>query len=288
MKIQRKGRPRKTTTREDKLIIRMSKSNPRLNSVQIHADINTNHGLRVSSRTVQRRLCSAGLNGRRPVKKPLISLKNKQHRLEWAKERVGWTAEQWRKVLWSDESKFNLFGNDGIQYVRRPVGTRYDVQYQLPTVKHGGGSVMVWGAFHAGKIGPLYRIHGKMDRFVFKNILKNVLVPFIKQGMPRGWMFQQDNAPKDTAGICKDFIATKNIRLLEWPSQSPDLNPVEHLWEELARRCRVIHATNADEKFLLLQQKWSEIPIETLENLVDSMPRRCEAVIKVKGNPMKY
>ena len=79
------------------------------------------------------------------------------------------------------------------------------MKYQMPTVKHEGGSLMVWGDFLAAKTGPFHRIHGIMDRFVFKDILKDVLVPFVRQGMPRGWIFQEDNDPKHIEGICKEY-----------------------------------------------------------------------------------
>lgn len=96
----------------------------------------------VSRITVSRRLRDVGLFGRIGVKKPLISKKNQRARLQFAENHKDWTVQDWKKVLFSDESKFKLFGNDGKQYVRRPVSARYNYKYQIPTVKHGGGGVM--------------------------------------------------------------------------------------------------------------------------------------------------
>ena len=137
----KRGRPVSTSEREDKIICRLSKKNPRLNSVDIHREMSTYHGFRPSSKTVQRRLVAAGLHGRRPAKKPLISIKNRKARVEFAKRHIGWQIEDWKKVIFSDESKFLLFGSDGIKYVRRPIGKKFDPRYQLPTVKHSGGNV---------------------------------------------------------------------------------------------------------------------------------------------------
>lgn len=81
----------------------------------------------------------------RPSKKPWISKKNVKARLEFARAHKDWSVGDWGRVLWSDESKFNLFSSDGIRYVRRPLGQRNNPKYQIPTFKHGGGSVMTWG-----------------------------------------------------------------------------------------------------------------------------------------------
>jgi len=80
--------------------------------------------------------------------KKLTSKKNKKTRLQFVKDHLNWTIEDWKKVVFSDESKFNLFG-DGRQHIRHPIGTRNNVRYQIPTVKYGGESVMVWGIFSA-------------------------------------------------------------------------------------------------------------------------------------------
>jgi transposase len=83
-------------------------------------------------------------------------------------------------------------------------------------------------------------------------------------------------------------MAKKKIRLLEWPSQSPDLNPIEYLWEELDRRCKGRKPKNQNHLLEMLKEKCYNIPISVLIKLVDSMPRRCEAVIAAKGFPTKY
>jgi transposase len=254
VKLKNKGRARKNTIREDQLIIRISKADPRLNSVDIHREITTHNGIKVSSKTVQRRLRSAGLNGCRPAKKPFISVKNRAARLAFARKHLTWTVIDWQKVIFSDESKFVLFGSDGIKYIRRPEGKRHDHRYQLPTIKHGGGCVMVWGCFRLGQIGPLHLIDGIMDKLVYRAIMNDVLLPHVREGAPQGWVFQQDNDPKHTSGIVRDFFKAEKIRLLDWPSQSPDLNPIEHLWDELERRCRGLKARNKAEKFEQLTQ----------------------------------
>lgn len=282
------GRPRCTSTVVDRNILRKSRSNPRLTASDIAREIFTPEESNPSVRTIRRRLQAAGLHGRRPVKKPFISAKNRKARVEWAKAHLHWTPQQWSDVVWSDESKFMLFGTDGITWIRRPEGKRFDPKYQLPTVKHGGGSVMVWGAFSAKGMGPLHRIEGIMDRKVYLNILENVMLPYAKHYVGRGFIYQQDNDPKHRAAEVRDWFRRHRVTLMEWPSQSPDLNIIEHLWEELQRRLVNKRATNTAEKFSQLKEEWKKIPQSTIDALIDSMPRRCQAVIDAKGFATKY
>jgi len=249
-------------------------------------------GVHASSRTVRRRLCSLGLNGRVARAKPLLTASQKARRLAFAKRYASWTAEDWEKVLWTDESPFSIFGECGKTYVRRRVGEEYDEQCLKPTVKHGGGKIQVWGCFTAHGVGDLHWIRTTMDQKVYKQILVHHMRPSIQRlGGRHRLFFQQDNDPKHTAGSIQAYIQRAGYKyLVGWPSQSPDLNPIENLWQELNRLLRQKRPLpkNKDDLFALLQQTWKELPQDTLRNLVHSMPSRIQAVIKAKGGHTKY
>lgn len=282
------GRPRKTGEKDDRAILLKSKRNPRLTAVDIQADLARTTDIRVSTSTVKRRLNEQGLFGRHGVRKPLIRSKNRTERMRWARDHRDWTMSQWSNVIFSDESKFVLFGTDGIQWVRRPIGHRNDPQYQIPTVEHGGGNVMVWGCFTMSGVGPLVRIKGTMDSHMYTDILKQHLLPFARGLKRPGWIFQQDNDPKHTSSHTKAWFKWSKVRVMPWPSQSPDLNPIEHLWDELGRRMKGANCSNPDQLFERLEQEWHAIDQSVINRLLTSMNSRCSEVLKTKGFATRY
>uniref|UniRef100_A0A8R1IKF0 HTH_Tnp_Tc3_2 domain-containing protein n=1 Tax=Caenorhabditis japonica TaxID=281687 RepID=A0A8R1IKF0_CAEJA len=105
----------------DRNILRACREDPRRTSTDIQVSVTSPNEPVPSRRTIRRRLQVSGLHGRRPVKKPLVSLKNRKARVEWAKQHLSWGPREWANHIWSDESKFNLFGTDGIQWIRHPM-----------------------------------------------------------------------------------------------------------------------------------------------------------------------
>ena len=129
MNLERKQS--KVCFRTDRKLVRVSKNQPKLTALEVAKEA---HVEDVSRWTVARRLSEAGLHARIAAKKPFVSAKNIKKRLEFAKAHAHWTEKDWKKVLWTDESKFNLINSDGIQYVRRPSNTRFDPKYTIGTV----------------------------------------------------------------------------------------------------------------------------------------------------------
>lgn len=116
-----KGRKKSTTLAADRRIARMSLQNRKSTSGDINSALKES-GIVVSNRTVRRRLCAAGLKARIPRKKPFLNATQRNKRLQWAKEHLTWTAEDWERVIWSDETRISIFGSDEVRYVRRRQG----------------------------------------------------------------------------------------------------------------------------------------------------------------------
>jgi transposase len=167
------GRPRKTTRREDSLIVRQVQGDPFTSCKKIQAQIGRPD---LSTHTIRRRLIKVGkYKSRRAANKPWLREANRRKRLEWARAHRNWTPDQWRSVLWSDESKFEIRYH-AARKVWRKDGQRYNPRNTIKTVKHEK-SVMVWGCFSYWGVGRLYRIQGIMDQFKYHSILQHQMFP---------------------------------------------------------------------------------------------------------------
>lgn len=285
----RSGRPKLLSDNTKRYIVRKIKANPKLSAPKIVDELSLNLSVNVSNSTVRNVLRENNYHGRTARRKPLISEINRKKRQEFARMHKNKDATFWNRVLFSDESKFNIFGSDGRGKVWRKPNEELNKKNLTPTVKHGGGSVMVWGCMAASGVGKLQFIDGIMDRWVYLNILKNNLKESAAAlSIGRDFIFQQDNDPKHTAMIIKEWLLYNVPKQLNSPPQSPDLNPIEHLWDDLERRIRKHTITNKQALRNCLQEEWSKIGTEVTQNLVDSMPKRLQHVIQAKGNPTKY
>jgi hypothetical protein len=118
-----------------------------------------------------------------------------------------------------------------------------------------------------------------MYRFVYRDILHNVMLPYAEWEMPLRFVFQHDNDPKHTARLVQEWFQNNNVEILQWPAQSPDFNPIENLWDEVERRIRTTRFPNTQALLEKINEVWANLPDNTIQNLISSMPRRCRAII---------
>lgn len=274
---------------DERYIVRKIKANPKLSAPKLATEVKNQLGKSCSAETIRRVLREHDFNGRVARKKPFISKKNQQWRLAFAKEHISKDINFWSKVIFADESKFNIFGSDGQSYVWRKPNTELKNKNLKPTVKHGGGSVMVWACMSAAGVGNLVFIEGIMDKTMYLNILKDNLVQSAqKLGIQSDFRFYQDNDPKHKSGIVQMWLIWKCPHIMAPPAQSPDLNVIENLWSILDENIRKHKISSKNDLKSALMEEWGKITPETTRKLVESVPNRLKAVINQKGGHTKY
>ena len=290
--LPRPGRPRLFTRRAERRIVRLMTSSKCNTVVEVQAHLRTKENLHVSVNTIRHTLQRNGLVARVKKKKPLLTKRHRQSRLAFAKKYKDWTIEDWRHIVWSDESKFQLFGSDGRQWYWKKPNEPLSTRHIRPTVKHGGGNIMVWGCFTSSGIGYLCRIDGGLDGELYRKILNDEFIATLNwYNMDKEQVvFQHDNDPKHTANLTKQWFVDHNIKVLDWPSQSPDLNPIEHLWNEVDRHLRNLPSqiTSKSDLWDKLQGVWEGINLETCTKLIDTMPERIRDVLKANGGYTRW
>jgi hypothetical protein len=151
---------------------------------------------------------------------------------------------------------------------------------------------MVWGVITAAGVGRLYRIDGTLTGIRYTEILQDAFLGTLKDQKlkPRQIIFQQDNDPKHTSLVAREWFQSHHIPVTPWPASSPDLNIIEHVWDFLDRkvRSRAVLPRNQDDLWKALEEEWHCIPNSFIEKLYDSIPSRLQAVIDAKGGNTRY
>jgi len=242
--------------------------------------------------TVRNGLNKVGMKAVVKRKRPLLVKKHMKERLDFAIAHKDWTLEDWKRVVWSDETKINRLGSDGRKWVWKKAGEGMSDRLVNGTKKFGGGSLMMWGCMMWDGVGYSCKIDGRMDGELYTKILEEELQESLAHyGQdPASIIFQHDNDPKHKCKMATTWLKDHGLQVLSWPAQSPDLNPIEHLWAHLKRR--VADYEDPPKGILELwgrvQEEWDKIGAEVCQKLIFSMPRRIEAVLKAKGGYTKY
>ena len=286
------GRPAKLSQQDRRMAMRLVTSGKADNAVQVAQELNTNRNDHISAQTVRRTLKNMGMKAVVKKKKPFLSARHKSQRLDFALQHQYWTIDDWKRVIWSDETKVNRLGPDGRKWVWRTINEPLQERLVQGTMKYHGGNLMMWGCMTYQGVGFACRIDGGMDAELYTNILNDELQQTVQYfGMQlENIIFQHDNDPKHTSRKAQKWLEDHHVRILKWPAQSPDLNPIEHLWNYLKRKLAEYNEPPQGmiELWERVEAEWEKIPQNICTELIDTMPKRIKAVIKAKGGYTKY
>ena len=289
--VKKKGRRLKLTSRCTRRLLRILHEN-RFKPLHVTAaQFRNQNGEEICMNTIRSYIKRQGFNGFIAVSKPYLSAKHIVARHQWANEHRSWTDEQWANVAFRDESSFTIRPTTLRKRVWRKVGGRSKTENLVPTFKSGYVTLSVWAAFSIHGRTPLVRISGTLNQHKYEEILEGYIVPFANayQGGTGGFIFQQDNCGPHKAKSIKSFIYSSGIQLLPWPSQSPDMNPIENAWAILKRelRQRTTYSNTVDGLFNELCNIWNSLPDSYFKSLVKSMPNRVRKLKNVRGRSTK-
>ncbi len=290
---KRPGRPRKTTVVDDRRILSLVKKTPFTTVGQIKNTLQE-VGVCVSKSTIKRRLHQSEYRGFTTRCKPLVSLKNRKARLEFAKRHLKKPSQFWNNILWTDETKINLYQSDGKRRVWRRKGTAHDPKHTTSSVKHGGGSVMAWACMAASGTGSLVFIDDvtadKAAAWILKCFGQYYLLIF-SQCFRTHWTALHSADGQWPKAYCKsnqEFLKGKKWTVMQWPVNhltwirlSMHFTCWRQNWRENAPR-----TSRNWRRFAV--EAWQSITRDETQRLVMSMRSRLQAVIDCKGFATKY
>lgn len=284
------GRPRKLTRRNMSYLERLLDKDRRASLTEITNQMASI--AKVSTRIVRNALQTLGYRNRVAAKKPFLNKKHKADRLAFARQYEKWTKEDWKKVIWTDESSFEIGRNSRQIRVWRKSHERYDYKCLAPTFKSGRTSVMVWGAFSGFDKSPLVIIPPKSRsasdfvNLVYEGTLSGF---YFLHDHPEDIILMEDGAPVHRSKLPELWREAHGIKKLNWPANSPDLNPIENLWKIVKDNVQnTSRPHNKEELVESLHRVWKEIPLDILQTLIATMPARMKEVISAKGGSTRF
>jgi hypothetical protein len=227
------------------------------------------------------------------LKRPLVSERNKQKRLDFAKKHLEDVDTLIDATIWSDETTVRKAPKDkGITFRVHSLVDKESLPFNHQ-IQMGGFSVMFWGCISVWGIGPLVALEGSQNQHTYCEMLKNHFIDEFKAAKEEfgiDFQFMQDNAPCHKTRKVDDFLRTNGIPTLEWPPQSPEINPIENIWNiiKARRNKRFEMPTNREELIDPIFTIWDELEIEVVESCIENMERRLNEVIRMKGRATKY
>lgn len=285
------GRTPATTQNEDRYLTLTARRHRTMNATLLQQHLQRATGTRVSTQTVRNRLHHVGLYARRPMACVSLTVDQRAARRRWAQEHLSWGRDEWSNVLFTDESRFSVQPDNRRILIWREPGTRNNPAFVHESVRFGGGGVTLWAGISINGRTDLYIIrNGAVTAQRYRDEILRPIVVLYAAAIGDEFILMDDNARPHRAHLVDNFLFDEGILRMDWPACSPDMNPIEHVWDMLGRR--VATRSSPPETIQQLEssllQEWERIPQSLIDNLIDSMPRRCATLLSVRGNHTPY
>lgn len=258
------GRPRKLNNADYIAIGQYIRADKTQSIENLQYQLKNKRAVNIGRRTLARNLAERGYKKKRAKKSVLLTTKHKEKRLIFCRNNRN---RDWKNIIFSDETCIEVGVSSALAWSKN--GRRQ----KLPAKKFPN-KVMVWGAITYDKKLDLRFISGSLNGEGYQGILTTSLLPFLKEKENASMLFMQDNAPCHKSKSTMSFLERKNVQLLDWPANSPDLNPIENVWSLLKREVAKSRASSRDELQTAIRNAWDRIDQNVIRSLFDSMPRR--------------
>ncbi len=283
------GRKMSLTGDECSIIMTHIRESPKMSTSKLANVINENRDKPVNRETIRSYLDTQNLLSCAAAIKPYLTNEHIAHRLSAC---TGWLMKPFKyfkNIIFSEESRFCLFRSDGRERVWRLQGSRYKMKNCTSSVKHNGGSIMFLGCISYNGVGKLAIVENTMDSIAYTRILSTYLQESIDLfQLGDGVIFQQDNAPCHKSKFTMRFFEENQIKLMDWPAQSPDLNIIEHMWSYIDQKLSNVIIKSKSDLIQEVSRIWYETPTIFVKRLYEGLPRRFECVVRNKGGHIPY
>ncbi|GFV15064.1 transposable element Tcb1 transposase [Trichonephila clavipes] len=242
------GRPRGTTSADDRYIVLQARRNRRQIAGEIARHTTQATGRPISRFTVARRLHGCGLFARRPVRCVPLTPAHRKRRSLWCREHRNWRDNEWGRVLFTDESRFSLSSDSHRILIWRERGSRNHPSNIIERDRYGGRGVLVWGGIMLGSRTDLHIFDaGSVNGTRYCN---EILLPYVRL-LAALWvcssLFMDDNAPCHRTVAPEQLLESEYIERMDWPARSPDLNPIAHVWDFLGQTLGSSYLTTSND-----------------------------------------
>ncbi|GFS94163.1 transposable element Tcb2 transposase [Trichonephila clavipes] len=236
-----------TTASEDRYLALNARRNRKATARQLSSELAAATGAVASRQTIYRRLNEKGLYARKP------------------------------------RSRFSLTGDSKRVYIWRESGTRNDPSNIVERDRFGSGGVMVWGGIMIDGRTPLH-VFRSVTGQIYRDEVLDPYVRLFRGAYGRDFLFMDDNARPHRANLVDEFLESEDIKRIPWPANSPDLKPIENLWDYLGRAIARRHPPPRDVNGLktALLEEWSLIPQTVINNVISSLKTRCDMCVRVR------